>query len=175
MTVMSIFNNCRVFREDMPDKDIEDAVVDFTNMVSRILIILTLTLSQIILLFSDRSLGRSHIHTAEGMLCNSTSRGLAVGFPLLWLFIVTSLLVLPGGSWTLLLGYHTLCDMSLDAIKDAYLRIPLAVDYYLFCSFFLFFTLSFSLTCCPCPGHVFFFFPQKAYFYFGLLTGAETS
>lgn len=34
MTVMSMFNNCRVFREDMPDKDIEDAAVDFTNMVS---------------------------------------------------------------------------------------------------------------------------------------------
>lgn len=34
MTVMSIFNNCRVFREDMPDKDVEEAAVDFTNMVS---------------------------------------------------------------------------------------------------------------------------------------------
>lgn len=34
MTVMSMFNNCRVFREDMPDNDIEDAAVDFTNMVS---------------------------------------------------------------------------------------------------------------------------------------------
>ncbi|KAI5843416.1 S-adenosyl-L-methionine-dependent methyltransferase [Morchella snyderi] len=33
MTVMSTFNNCRVFREDMPEKDVETAAVDFTNMV----------------------------------------------------------------------------------------------------------------------------------------------
>jgi hypothetical protein len=37
MTVMSTFNNCRVFREDMPEKDVETAAVDFTNMVSDII------------------------------------------------------------------------------------------------------------------------------------------
>lgn len=33
MTVMSTFNNCRVFREDMPEEYVETAAVDFTNMV----------------------------------------------------------------------------------------------------------------------------------------------
>jgi len=33
-TVRTIFSGCRVFREDMPEKDIDKATVDFTNMVS---------------------------------------------------------------------------------------------------------------------------------------------
>lgn len=33
-TVRTVFNGCRVFREDMPEEDIDKATDDFTNMVS---------------------------------------------------------------------------------------------------------------------------------------------
>lgn len=46
MTVMSMFNNCRVFREDMPEKEMEEAAVDFTNMVCRRLKLLFISASE---------------------------------------------------------------------------------------------------------------------------------
>lgn len=146
MTVMSIFNNCRVFREDMPDKDIEDAAVDFTNMVSRVLII-HITPDYIIIFRQIFGHNRRD------------ARDLAIGFPFPWLFIVTSSCV-TRGRWTLLLGYHTFCDILREAIKDAYLRVPLTADYY---SFLFFFTLSLSLTCCLCriSRNMFFSFSKS--------------
>lgn len=124
MTVMSMFNNCRVFREDMPDKDVEEAAVDFTNMVSP-------RISEDII----RHISLLHISNPGfnfrfklpvkylGLASCSQSRKVyavrvawvgatvSAGFPLPlsafpWLFNYRHLrLCVTRGSWTLILGY----------------------------------------------------------------------
>lgn len=142
MTVMSMFNNCRVFREDMPDKDMEEAAVDFTNMVCRRLKLSfisttenTLSQADSIFLFSQpgsmwRSLGR--VSQKGCCACGATvSPGLFVGLPSVSLFRLEIVLsiplviiyrhLLPGAAgpcfsvtpWVL--PNDTFCDMSLEA------------------------------------------------------------
>lgn len=143
MTVMSIFNNCRVFREDMPDKDIENALVDFTNMVSRILIILTHYLRLYYYFQTDLWAGLTF--TRHKGCCATVPLGSCYRFPSFvpfpWLFIVTSSACVTRGSWTLLLGLRHVAGSHI-------LGFPLQLIIIYFVPFSL--TLSISLTCCPC-------------------------
>lgn len=179
MTVMSMFSNCRVFREDMPDKEVEEAAVDFTNMVCRRLKLLFISTSEnactlncnqansMFLFFQPgsmwRSLGRvsqkgdtvaPHAPHPVGLLSVSLfCLEIVLSIPLV---IIIYRHLLPGAAGPCfsvtpwVLPNDTFCDMSLEATCICIPHPKMHLRFPLAFDYYLFISfLFFSLSCTP--------------------------